>query len=120
VQACLPRDEAGNFIAGKEKSDVVHDLLAFLAEMMLEMNKQKQQEIRGFLGWLQCLRGGKGRRPHAQDEATGLLRARLLELPGGPQEEQQEAGRRSCPPGALATGRIRWVRLANGGRSWRG
>jgi hypothetical protein len=29
---------------------VVHDLLAFLAERMLEMNKQKQTEIKGFLG----------------------------------------------------------------------
>jgi hypothetical protein len=33
--------------------DVVNDLLAFLAEQMLEMNKQKQQEIKGFLGWLE-------------------------------------------------------------------
>ncbi|MDD2835199.1 MAG: hypothetical protein PHY05_03525, partial [Methanothrix sp.] len=52
VDACLPKDEAGNFIADQERSDVVHDLLAFLAERMLEMNKQKQQEIKGFLGWL--------------------------------------------------------------------
>jgi hypothetical protein len=50
VEVCLPKDEAGNFIAGLEKSDVVHDLLAFLAERMLEMNKQKQKEIKGFLG----------------------------------------------------------------------
>jgi len=40
-------------VAGRERSDVVHDLLAFLAERMLEMNKGKQQEIRGFLGWLE-------------------------------------------------------------------
>jgi hypothetical protein len=53
VDACLPKDEAGNFIAEQERSDVVHDLLAFLAERMLEMNKQKQQEIKGFLGWLE-------------------------------------------------------------------
>jgi hypothetical protein len=25
VDACLPKDEAGNFIADQEKSDVVHD-----------------------------------------------------------------------------------------------
>jgi len=31
----LPKDEAGSFIAEKEKSDVVHDLLANLAENML-------------------------------------------------------------------------------------
>jgi len=57
VDVCLPKDEAGNFIAELEKSDVVHDLLAFLAEKMLEMNKQKQQEIKGFLGWLESYLG---------------------------------------------------------------
>ncbi len=59
VEACLPKDEAGNFIAEQEQSDVVHDLLAFLAERMLEMNKQKQQEIKGFLGWLEGFVGAK-------------------------------------------------------------
>jgi len=59
VDACLPKDEAGNFIADQEKSDVVHDLLAFLAERMLEMNKQKQTEIKGFLGWLEGYVGAK-------------------------------------------------------------
>jgi hypothetical protein len=38
--------------AEQERSDVVHDLLAFLAEQMLEMNKAKGEEIRGFLRWL--------------------------------------------------------------------
>jgi len=59
VQACLPQDDAGGFIAERERSDVVHDLLAFLAEKMLEMNKEKQQEIRGFLGWLEGYMGAK-------------------------------------------------------------
>jgi hypothetical protein len=59
VDSCLPKDEAGNFIAEQERSDVVHDLLAFLAERMLEMNKQKQQEIKGFLGWLESYVGAK-------------------------------------------------------------
>jgi len=59
VDACLPKDEAGNFIAEQERSDVVHDLLAFLAERMLEMNKQKQKEIKGFLGWLESYLGAK-------------------------------------------------------------
>jgi len=59
VEACLPKDEAGNFIASQERSDVVHDLLAFLAEKMLEMNKQNQQEIKGFLGWLESYLGAK-------------------------------------------------------------
>ena len=47
VEACLPKDDAGNFIADREKLDVVHDLLAFLAERMQKKNKQKQREIRG-------------------------------------------------------------------------
>ena len=36
-----------------EQSDVVHDILTFLAERMIEMNKEKQREIKGFLGWLE-------------------------------------------------------------------
>jgi hypothetical protein len=59
VETCLPKDGEGNFIADQEKSDVVHDLLAFLAERMLEMNRQKQQEIKGFLGWLEGYVGAK-------------------------------------------------------------
>ena len=59
VDACLPKDASGNFIPDQEKSDVIHDLLAFLAEKMLEMNKQKQQEIKGFLGWLEGYLGAK-------------------------------------------------------------
>ncbi|MFQ5902167.1 MAG: Eco57I restriction-modification methylase domain-containing protein, partial [Candidatus Binatia bacterium] len=36
-----------------EQADVVHDLLAFLAEQMIEMNKEKQAETSGFLQWLE-------------------------------------------------------------------
>ena len=36
-----------------EQSDVVHDILAYLAEQMTEMNKEKQKEIKGFLRWLE-------------------------------------------------------------------
>ena len=36
-----------------ERAGVVHDLLAFLAEQMIEMNKQKQMETKGFLGWFE-------------------------------------------------------------------
>jgi hypothetical protein len=50
VDACLPKDEAGNFIAIQERSDVVHDLLAFLtflAERMLEMNPAEANRLYG-------------------------------------------------------------------------
>ena len=38
--------------AAPEESDVVHDLLAYLAERMIEMNKEKNAEIKGFLDFL--------------------------------------------------------------------
>jgi type I restriction-modification system DNA methylase subunit len=40
-----------------EQADVIHDLLAYLAEQMIELNKQKQTEIKGFLTWLARLIG---------------------------------------------------------------
>ena len=39
--------------AQPEQSDVVHDLLAHLAGQMIEMNKEKQAEVKGFLAWLE-------------------------------------------------------------------
>ncbi len=39
--------------AAPEESDVVHDLLAYMAERMIGMNKEKNAEIRGFLRWLE-------------------------------------------------------------------
>lgn len=42
-----------------EQADEVHDLLAFLAEQMIEMNKEKQAEIKGFLEWLEVTIGAK-------------------------------------------------------------
>jgi hypothetical protein len=35
------------------EADVIHDLLAHLAEQMIELNKQKQTEIKSFLQWLE-------------------------------------------------------------------
>ena len=48
MQDRLPLDEARGFVAERERSDVVHDLLAFLAERMLEMandHKLTQEEL---------------------------------------------------------------------------
>ena len=39
--------------AQPEESDVVHDLLAFLAEQMVEMNKAKNAEIKAFLNFVE-------------------------------------------------------------------
>jgi len=35
------------------RTDTVHDFLAYLAEQMIEMNKVKNEEIKGFLKWLE-------------------------------------------------------------------
>lgn len=35
------------------RNDTVHDFLAYLAEQMIELNRQKNKEIRGFLKWLE-------------------------------------------------------------------
>lgn len=36
-----------------EEADVIHDRLAYLSEQMIELNKQKQTEIKIFLQWLE-------------------------------------------------------------------
>ena len=59
VDGCLPMDASGEFVAEGERSDVVHDLLAHLAEEMIRMNKEKQEEIRGFLSWLSDYTGAR-------------------------------------------------------------
>ena len=35
------------------RSDTVHDFLAYLAEQMIELNIKKNEEIKGFLKWLE-------------------------------------------------------------------
>lgn len=37
-----------------EQSDVVHDILAFLAAEMMRLNKEKQAEMKSFLAWLEA------------------------------------------------------------------
>jgi len=49
----LPVKEDGTPDAEHEQSDVVHDLLAFLAEEMTRLNKEKQSKIEHFLNWLE-------------------------------------------------------------------
>lgn len=51
------RSELGHFLTTQleeqpEQSDVIHDLLAYLGEQMMEMNKEKQAQGKGFLDWL--------------------------------------------------------------------
>jgi len=84
-EALLPSDAEGNFLAFKpgatgaeEKSDVVHDFLAFLAEQMIELNKQKQTEMKRFLVWLvrQLRIAADSRGNEGLDALTGKTRLR--------------------------------------------
>jgi len=53
VAQCLPQKADGTPDMEHEQSDVVHDLLAFLAEEMTRLNKEKQSRIKSFLTWLE-------------------------------------------------------------------
>ena len=48
----LARWLAARLSAEPEQADAVHDLLAHLAQWMIDMNKAKGAEVRGFLAWL--------------------------------------------------------------------
>jgi hypothetical protein len=52
-----------NFITAQKKSDVVHDMLAFLAEQMLEMKQAESAGDRGLPGLGEELCGFQSRRP---------------------------------------------------------
>ena len=56
AQALTDDDPSGFDADGKplERSDVIHDFLAFLAEQMIELNKQQQAETKKFLSWLEA------------------------------------------------------------------
>lgn len=41
------------------RTDTVHDFVAYLAGQMIEMNKEKQDETKGFLEWLEREIGAK-------------------------------------------------------------
>ena len=41
------------------EADVIHDLLAYLAKQIIELNKQKQAETKSFLKWLERFIGCK-------------------------------------------------------------
>lgn len=40
------------------RTDIIHDILAFLAEQMIETNRAKHAEMAGFLAWLEREMGG--------------------------------------------------------------
>jgi hypothetical protein len=61
VSTLLPKDRNGSFLAfasgatgAEEKSDVVHDLLAHLAQQMIDLNQHTQAEQKRFFAWLEA------------------------------------------------------------------
>ena len=49
----LPQKSDGTPDTANEHSDVIHDVLTFLAEEMTRLNMEKQTETRHFLSWLE-------------------------------------------------------------------
>ncbi|HLX58310.1 MAG TPA: hypothetical protein VKR83_14925, partial [Ktedonobacteraceae bacterium] len=89
-----------------EESDVVHDLLAMLAEEMIRLNKEKRAAQRDFLDWLvatlKILPDKDGRK--GIDVLTG--KGKVLDYPGDYQKGE--------PP--LATGELLDILQKNRGR----
>jgi hypothetical protein len=96
VDECLPRRADGSPDTEREKSDVVHDLLAFLADQMMAMNKEKQAEMAGFLAWLERQMGAKvddlsnktklrEYHEHDLDTVLGVLRQNRRKLGANPE-----------------------------------
>jgi len=73
-----------------EQSDVVHDLLAMLAEEMLRLNREKRAAMKDFLGWLeQTLKLRPDKEGHVGLETlTG--KSRLLDYAGDYQKDEPE------------------------------
>lgn len=76
-----------------EASDIVHDLLAFLAEEMMRLNKEKRTQQQAFLTWLVTTL----KIQQQPDKKTGKVgidalqgKARLLEYAGDYQKGEQE------------------------------
>jgi len=74
IAAYNQRDDAAlmqsihNALVIDHQTDVVHDVLAYLAQQMIDLNKQKQAEVKRFLGWLE----GKLKITPKNDGSPGL------------------------------------------------
>jgi hypothetical protein len=72
--------------ATPEEADIIHDLLAYVAQQMIDLNKLKQIETKRFLGWLE------GMLKVSIDEMTGKskLRHYIGDYQKGESEVSQE------------------------------
>ena len=53
IEDRLPKDKKGDLIIEKEESDIVYDILIYLAEQIIELNKQKNEVIAEFIDWFE-------------------------------------------------------------------
>jgi len=53
IEDRLPKDKKGDLINEKEESDVIYDILIYLAEQIIELNKQKNEVILEFIEWFE-------------------------------------------------------------------
>jgi len=72
-----------------EASDVVHDLLAFLAEMMLDLNRQKRALQKEFLTYLAATLRVKQDKSGKTDLETLSGKSRLLDYAGDYQKGEE-------------------------------
>jgi len=101
VDSCLPMDASGEFVAEAERSDVVHDLLAHLAEEMIRMNREKQEEIRGFLAWLSDFTGARIDDLSNKTKVSAYYEIEFSELLGVLKKNKRKL---ACDPGRRAFG----------------
>jgi hypothetical protein len=59
VDEQLPPPAGSRTTHNAPRTDIIHDILAFLAEQMIELNRAKQAEMAGFLAWLEREMGGR-------------------------------------------------------------
>jgi len=85
----------------------VHDSQAYLAEKMLEMNMQKQQEIKGFLGWLESYLGAKVENLTPKTKLQSYYEHDYEGFLAVLKKNSKKLDNRSRPPGALTPGRVR-------------
>ena len=121
---------SAHLAADPERSDVVHDLLAYLAEQMIELNKQKQAEMKGFLAWLEREIGAqvddlsgkttlqnylgdyqKDQAPASFDDVLAVLKKNSRKLAVDP-------GKRAFQEALAASTRPAWASCCHSRRAW--
>ena len=85
----------------QNRNDTIHDFLAYLAEQMIEMNKRKNEEIRGFLKWLEREVGAKiddlinktaikDYHEHSFDDLLEVLKKNKKKISGDPSDRSKQ------------------------------